>query len=193
MYFQDAVAQLYDLGFLDVVLPFILIFAVVFAALRTTKILGDEKRIHAIIALVMGMTVVIPHALGLYPEGMDAVTIINTALPNVSIVLIAVLMVLVILGMFGTNVSLASSSLGGWVLIASVIIVAVIFGSSAGWFGLPNWLSFMNDSATRSIVIIILIFGIIIAFITGGDRQTEGKRGLGKLMEDWGKSLGGPK
>jgi hypothetical protein len=189
MFFQDAIVQLYDIGFLDVILPFILIFAIVFAALRTTKILGDDKKIHTVIAMVMGFTVVIPHALNMYPENMDAVNIINRSLPNVSIVLVAVLMVLVILGVFGTNVSLASSSLGVWVMIVSIIVVALIFGNSAGW---PKWLSFMNDSTTRSIVIIILIFGVIIAFITGGDRETEGKRGMGKLMEDWGKSLGGP-
>ena len=189
MYFQDAIVQLYDLGFLDVVLPFILIFAVVFAALRTTKILGDEKRIHAVIALVMGFTVVIPHALGLYPEGRDVVDIINRALPNVSVVLIALLMVLVILGIFGTNVSLAGTSFGGFILIVAILFVAGIFGSAAGWFQLPGWLSFINEPTTRSLIIIILIFGIMMAFITGGDRTTEGKRGFGKILEDFGKGL----
>lgn len=191
MFFQDAMFQLYDLGFFDIMLPFLLIFAVVFAALRTTRILGDDKKIHAIIALVMAMTVVIPHALGLYPEGKDAVNIINSALPNVSIVLIAILMVLVIMGIFGANISLAGTAFGGWIFVIAVIVVGIIFASSAGWFRLPGWLSFLNDTSTRSIVIIVLIFGIIIAVITGGgDRDTEGKRGLGKFMENFiGKSL----
>jgi hypothetical protein len=185
MYFQDAMLQLYDLGFMDVLLPFLLIFVVVFAALRTTRILGDEKKIHAVIALVMAMTVVMPHALGLYPEGKDAVVIINSALPSVSVVLIAILMVLVIMGIFGANVSLAGSSFGSWVLILAVIVVGIIFASAAGWFRLPQWLSFLNEPTTRSLIIIILIFGIIIAIVTGGgNRDTEGKRGISKFMEN---------
>ena len=76
-------------GMLDVLLPFLLIFTVVFAVLQKAKIFGeDSKRFNVIIALVLGMVVVIPHIMGNYPEGQDAVLIINKLLPNVALVLI---------------------------------------------------------------------------------------------------------
>jgi len=72
-----------------------LVFTIVFATLQKTKILGEDenkkprKNFNAVIALVMGLAVVIPHVIGSYPPDGDVVNIINNALPNVSVVLVA--------------------------------------------------------------------------------------------------------
>ena len=69
-------------GLMDVILPFLLIFAVVYAALTKVKIFGEQKdRIHIIIALVIALAVVVPHVTYMYPPESDVVNIINTALP----------------------------------------------------------------------------------------------------------------
>jgi len=184
--FQEMILALESTGLSDVLLPFLLVFTVVFAALKQTKILGDEKRFHVIIAMVMAFAVVIPHVLGRYPPGKDVVVIINTALPHVSVVLIAILMVLIMLGIFGWEL-LPENGLGSGALIFSILAVGIIFGSSAGWFQLPQWLSFINDPTTRALLVIILVFGIIIAFITRD--SSEGQGGMGKLFENIGKSI----
>jgi hypothetical protein len=44
-----------DLGVFSYVIPFLLIFAVVFAILQKTKILGEEKGLLAIIAAALGL------------------------------------------------------------------------------------------------------------------------------------------
>jgi len=138
--------------------------------------------------MAMAFAVVIPHVLGRYPPGKDIVDMINRALPQVSIVLIAILMVLIMLGMFAPDIDLLGSSIGGWAVILSIGAVFIIFGNTAGWFQLPGWLSFMRDSATRSLIIIILIFGIIIAFITS--EPSKGKDGgFGKAIRDLGSSM----
>jgi len=172
--FQDVMVQLESFGLMDVLIPFLLIFTVVFAALRQTKILGDEKKFHVIIALAMAFAVVVPHVLGKYPAGKDIVVIINQALPNVSVVLIAILMVLIILGIFGANINLAGSPVGGWMIVVAVVVVGIIFGNAAGWFQLPGWLNFMAEPTTRAFIIILLIFGVIIAFITSEQSEGEG-------------------
>ena len=42
--------------FVETVLPFLLVFTIVFAVLEKTKILGDgQKRVDAIVALVIGL------------------------------------------------------------------------------------------------------------------------------------------
>ncbi len=184
--FQEMIYALESTGLSDVLLPFLLVFTVVFAALKQTKILGDEKRFHVIIAMVMAFAVVIPHVLGRYPPGKDVVVIINTALPHVSVVLIAILMVLIMLGIFGWEL-LPENGIGSGALIFAILAVGIIFGSSAGWFQLPQWLNFINDPTTRALLIIILVFGIIIAFITKD--SSEGQGGMGKLFENIGKSI----
>ena len=45
--------------FVEVILPFLLVFAVVFAILQKTKILGEgKKQIDAIVSLVIGLIVI---------------------------------------------------------------------------------------------------------------------------------------
>ncbi len=186
--FQDMIFTLENMGLSSVLLPFLLVFTIVFATLRQSKILGDEKKFHLIIAMVMAFAVVIPHVLGRYPPGRDIVVMINSALPQVSIVLVAILMVLIMLGMFAPDIDILGSNLGGWAVILSIGAVFVIFGNAAGWFQLPGWLNFMRDTATRSLIIIILIFGIIIAFITS--EPSKGKDGgFGKAIRELGSSM----
>jgi len=191
--FQDGLMQLSDAGILDVILPFILVFTIVFAVLTKTKILGaDEagkprKNFNAVIALVLGLAVVIPHVMGSYPDGSDVVTIINNALPNVSIVLVAIICLLLIIGVFGGEVNIAGSSLAGWAVLFAVAATLVIFASAADWFVLPGWLDFLNDSQTQALVVVILVFAIIIWFITKEDKPKDSKEptfmeGLGKVM-----------
>ena len=73
--------QLQELGLFDVILPFMLIFALVYAVLTKVNIFGPgTKNYNIVIALVMGLAVVFPHVLGYYPENQDIVVIINHAL-----------------------------------------------------------------------------------------------------------------
>lgn len=44
-----------DMGVFNYVIPFLLIFAVVFAILQKTKILGDNRAVEAIIAVAIGL------------------------------------------------------------------------------------------------------------------------------------------
>jgi len=158
-------------GMLDVMLPFLLIFTIVFAVLQKAKIFGaDSKRFNVIIALVLGMVVVIPHILGTYPEGQDAVIIINSVLPNIALVLVAIIMVLLLSGVFGYEPGGADAG----IFILIIPIVVYIFGVSAGWWQNFSW--FNIDPDTLAVVLVILVFGIIIFLVTSeGGKQTANK------------------
>lgn len=161
--------RLEAIGLTDVLLPFILIFAVVFAILETVKIFGEKgKNINIIVAVCLGLLVVIPHVTGSYPPGSDVVDIINSSIPNVAAVIIALVMMMILIGVFGVRLNLEKQKLGGVVAVLALLIVLFIFGSSAGWFrfGWPRALSFMDDSDTLMIIIVLIIFGLIVAFIT---------------------------
>ena len=62
----DFLVQLEQFGLLDAVLPFILIFAIVFTVSKRSKILGDNKSVHMLLALSIALLVVIPHICLLY-------------------------------------------------------------------------------------------------------------------------------
>lgn len=188
MDFPDMIRTLENYGISDVLLPFILIFTIVFAVMQKTGLLGDgRKNYNVIVALVMALGVVIPHVLGKYPSGSDVVDIMNKALPNVSIILVAILMVMIILGLFGTNIKLAGTTLGGWFMLVAIVAIFYIFGSAAGWFE-SGWIDrIIPDTDTRNLVVIILVFGIIIAFITKDDKESGTKGfidGMGKKLSE---------
>lgn len=168
--FIDLFRSLEQMGILDSLIPFILIFTIVFAALEKTQILGMGKRgMNTLVALAIGLMVVIPHIIGRYPAGSDPVEIMNRAIPNVSLVMVAVVMVLILAGVFGFQ--FVGGGLTGGVLIFAGIAVIYFFGQAAGIWNdiIPH-----IDSETRSLIIALLVFGLIIWFITKDDsKQTE--------------------
>jgi hypothetical protein len=195
----QGIFKLQEIGIMDVILPFILVFTIVFAILQKTKILGHDesdakkpkKNFNAVIALVMGLAVVVPHITGSYPTpNSDIVNIVNAALPNISVVLIAVVMMLLMIGVFGGEVSIFKSGIGGWAVAFAIVATIFIFGSAAYWWELPYWLNFMMDSDTQALVIILLVFGALIAFITADDEKKDPKKY--SFMEELGK-VGGYK
>ena len=173
MALENTFMQLQDLGLFDVLLPFILVFTIVFAVLQKINLFGvtpEDKRkakpFNTTIALVMGLGVVFPHVLGYYPPDRDIVIIINRALPNVSVVLVAILMALIVIGVMGRRFEIGRGSASGWIAMAAVLIIFYIFGSAANWWQLPDWLYMLRDPDIQSLVIVILVFAIMIWFIT---------------------------
>ncbi|RME53958.1 hypothetical protein D6783_00340 [Candidatus Woesearchaeota archaeon] len=197
MIFQDFIYQLQYLGIQDVLLPFILIFTITFAILQKINIFGDgKKNIHVVIAIVIGLAFITPHVLWgtgtdpSYPylsNGMlDLVVVMNAALPKVSILLVAIIMGMLMLGIFGREVSIAGTSLAGWAVILTIAFVAWAFASSAGFFGppgTPRFFGFYIDQELLTLLIIIAAFFLVIMYITKEDNNDPGK-GLGKKLKD---------
>ncbi len=169
-------------GLTDVMLPFLLIFTIVFAILQKTKLLGDDKKnFNVVIALVMALTVVIPHTTGRYPLNYDPVTIINGFLPGISLVIVAVVMLFVLIGLWGGEAKWVGGSPSAMIAILAAVAVIWIFGASAGWWDGWNWFTDFFGEDAVSLIIIILVFGIIIWFITKSDKRSEGESFMTKF------------
>jgi len=172
--FEDFFRSLERVGFVDVLLPFLLIFTLIFAVLDKTKILGEAKRnMNVGIALIFALITVIPHVTGNFPAGYDPVAIINASLPSVSLVIVAVISLMILIGVFAHDRMLLGLTAPGWVAFFSIVVLIFIFGSAAGWFntGFVGWLEQIFGSDVLAVVIMILVFGIIIAFVTGGEER----------------------
>jgi hypothetical protein len=198
-YFYNIIQRLEMWGLSDVILPFILVFTVVFSIMQKVKPLGSDKEgartkpFNVIVSLVMALAVVIPHVLGYYPPGADIVNIINAALPQVSIVLVAILMVLLIVGLFGGKAEWGSG-LSGWIAFFAFILVVWIFGRAAGWFYyLPDWLYWLDNPDTQAMLIVVAIFAIIIWYITKEPKDPDKATSAKRFSESWSELFGGGK
>ncbi|MBS3072059.1 hypothetical protein J4408_03645 [Candidatus Pacearchaeota archaeon] len=149
--------------FVETVLPFLLIFAVVFAILQKTEILGKgKKQIDSIVALVIGLIVV---AFG------QAVGIIVYLIPVLAIAIVVILAFMILYGMtfaqgdfkihWGVQTAIA-------ILGAIVIIVALLIFTGA-WDYLSA-LFYSDSSAIATNMIFIVLGGIAIGFIVWGGK-----------------------
>lgn len=173
----EFLVQMEQFGLLDAVLPFILIFAVIFTVLRKSGALGDKKNIHMLVALVISLLVVMPHVLGTYPPGQDVVNIINTALPNVSLVIVIIVAALILVGIFIPNFTMGGG-IGGFMAIASLVVVIYIFGVSGGWWGSSS-LGFLSNPDLQVLIVIVLVFAMVIYMITS---ESPFENIFGKVM-----------
>lgn len=187
--FENFIRTLDQWGLTEVLLPFLLIFVVMYAILTKTKILGEgKKNLNVTVAVVVGLLVVIPHVMGTLPSDKDPVEILNKALPQVSIVIVAIIFLLVLIGVFGQEQVFLGMTMPGWVTLISVIVILTIFGSAAGWWqpGITQSIQNFFGADALSIVIMILVFGIIIAYITSEPKEGP-SQGLKKVGIDLDK------
>ncbi len=184
----DNFAQLLDQWRIEILLIFLLIFVIVYAILQKTKILGEgKKNLNVVVAMVVGLLVVVPSVTGRFPPNADPVKIISEALPSVSIVLVAIIFLLILIGVFGQEQVFLGLSMPGWVAFFSLITVVIIFGGAAGWWSGYLGQNLENIFGTESIAVVIMLlaFGLIIAWVT-----SEPKQGQGTLNLDFSKLFG---
>ena len=161
----------------ELLLPFVLIFTIIFAILQATKILGAKKNIDAIIAIVFGLLLI---------RSTVAVQTINRFLPNVSLAIIVVLMILLLLGIFlGKEYKWASGMKGIAALLSAVVVLWIFSGSSLSRFGIPNVFGGLS-SETKGIIVFIVVLIIIVSFVS---RDESKKKGGGDRLKDLGKSI----
>jgi len=185
--FQDLIYRLQNIGLYDAILPFFLVFVLVFAILQKSNILED-KRYNVVVSLIIGLLVIVPHVLGLYPANADVVVIMNTALPNIALVLVALLAVFLIVGLFGGQAKWLGP-FTGWIAFAAFILVIYIFGRSAGWFiTVPGWLIWLDNPDTQALIVIFAVFALVIYFIT--KEPTPAGEGMGKSLGEFGEKFG---
>ncbi len=134
---ENAIGFLHDFGFFSVVLPFLLIFALVFGILEKTKILGTEKvgdkdqprhNLNTIVAFSIGFFVV---------AASNIVQVIQTAIPQLALILLSIIVLVLLFGVFlgedkePLNFRAKFPSLTNWflgfVLIAFIIIILSSF------------------------------------------------------------------
>jgi len=172
--YQNFLAILDQWGLRAVLIPFVIIFTIIFAVLQKLKIFkkrdqaGKEedkadKKINTILAAGIAAASLIPHFTG---RGFDVVIFINTFLPNSFLLLFVVLLFMALLGTTSdvSGKKPSTHPLLGILAILAVFTLVVILLQSAQLVNYPA-LSFLSDPNTQAIAIVVLVFVLIIWYI----------------------------
>lgn len=177
--FGVVIEFLQKLGFFDVILPFLLVFTIVFGILEKTRIFGVEKidnkeyprkSINAMVAFAIGFFTV---------AAKQVVTSMQVSLPNVALVLIIVVCFMMLAGSFMGDKPFSMEGRGAWVGFLTVVMfiaIVLIFLNSFGW--LDTLIAFFSahlNTALMPLLFIIVIVGAIF-FIVGGKGGEEKKK-----------------
>jgi len=158
--------------FMGLVLPFLLVFTVVFAVLQKSKILGDGKRqIDALVAVAIGLIVI---AYGQYVRVITDIT----AFLGVAIVVILIFMILT--GMFyepGRFELHNGVKYAGMGLAAVAVVIATLYYTHA-WDYLINTLKGdgTGNAWLFNIIFIVIIGAAVAALVFGGEKSSEKKK-----------------
>ncbi len=153
----DMLTQWEQAGFFQYLLPFLLIFALVYGILTQVKLFKENKSINGIIALVVGlMAMQFPMVPQFFAE----------IFPRLGIGLAVILVLLILMGMF---IDPKSGAIGYTLLgVAAIILIIVLvktagaLGWSSGWWWSDNW------PMVAGVVFILAVIGIIV----GGSKTT---------------------
>ena len=176
--FGDTFAYLEQIGVINYVLPFLLVFAIVFAILEKTSILGDgKKNINVVVASVIGLLLVVQQGI---------VELINLFLPRVSLILVVLLMILMLIAMLaGKKFEGIKGPVFGIGIV--LIIVAIIFALTAPPATSGFFISDADKQALVRIGIPLLIFFIAVGVVTGGGGEPKKESTMETLAKAFGR------
>ena len=170
---QNAIEFFKAFGLFDVVLPFLLVFTIIFAILEKTRILGHEgdkdvqtprKNLDAMVAFVVALLVVATN---------KVVTAINESLPNVVLLIVISMSFLLMLGIFWQSKEFDfKSDHPVWYTIFTILLfIGLIFiylnalKTNKGESWLDYVFGFIGRNTGGSVLGSIIFLGVMIAAI----------------------------
>ena len=165
--FRQSLTFMDQIGLYDVVLPFLLIFTLVFGVLEKSKIFGEEpgadgkkytrKNLNAMIAFVTGFFVV---------ASAQLVSLINVFVARMALVLVILVMFMILAASFHgpQDKGFDLKDFGGkWLMWIVFIATMLIFADGVGWLG-PAW-DYVTNYWDSTLMATIALFAVVIGFI----------------------------
>lgn len=155
--------------FIQTILPFLLVFTLIFAVLQKSKILGDGKRqIDAIVALAVGL---------IFVSFGNATDIVVRMIPVLGIALVVILIFMIL---FGSLYKEGSFEMHNYLKIGLGILIGILVAGTVLILtgGLNYVVSFIFNGSNTGIIINIILIVVIIAAIAAvynGGGKSGGK------------------
>lgn len=149
----------------DLFLPFLLVFAIVFAVLQKAQIFGKDKRqSDAIIALAVALLVI---AVGW------ATDIITNLMPVLAVGLVVLLVFMLFWGFAYEEGKFSVPEKVKWIIgiIAALVVVIAVLYFTPAWSYIKDLTSGQGSTVLVNVVFVVLIVVAIIAVIYGGKSE----------------------
>jgi hypothetical protein len=143
----------------DFLLPFLLVFFIVFAVLERTKLFGaDKKQINALIAFVIGLI----FSGAIYPK-----IVVGNLILFLTVTIVAVFVILLIWGfVFGeSKTKLEKGLMLGLGVIATVVFIGAVIWATGLYANIGTFLSGGTGSAVITNVIFLVVIGVALALV----------------------------
>ena len=157
--------------FANIILPFVLVFTVIFAVLEKSKILGDGKRqINSIVSLAMALILVgVATARG----------IITDLVPVMAVVLVVILVFMILYGFVGgTEKGILNKPLQIVIGIIAVMAIVITLLVSTGF--LDKIKEFLNKPGAsqlgQTVFFIIVIVAVFIVALVSGKKDGKDEK-----------------
>ena len=188
--FRGVIEFLGDLGVYDIILPFLLVFTIVFAVLEKTKILGVEKidgreltkkNLNSMVAFIMSFLVI---------ASTQLVSVINEVMANVVLLLILAICFLMLVGVFFSDQEFVGiDKIPGWtkafiifmfIGVVAIFMNAIKIDTDSGKYSVleiifsvfQNW----NTEWATSIIFLLVISGFMFYIIKDPNTKKEKKK-----------------
>ena len=161
--FQSAVQTLTEWGIWDVLIPFALIFVIVYEVTMMSDLFDKASKAPAVIGISVALLTVIPHVTGTYPQGLDVVQIINAYLPQIALVLVTLVVVMMLVGLVAFDDDEQKKKFQTYASWTAIVIVLLILANQLlpwGW----NYFVVFPDSDWLAVILGLLVAGLIIFF-----------------------------
>ncbi len=150
------IAKWQELGVFGVLLPFLLVFALTFAILQKTKILGaDHRNLNIIVSVVLGL---------LFLQNVYLVELVQLFLPKIGMAMLFFLMFMLLVGVFMGDKVWGEGN--GWktaaIILAAIGLLWASFSDYADT-GVLWWLEDFLASIGLSIQSLVFLIVIIVA------------------------------
>ncbi|MCH7567861.1 MAG: hypothetical protein IIA87_00395 [Nanoarchaeota archaeon] len=172
--FQRVMDQLTDLGLFDFILPFLLIFAVIFGVLSYMKMFGDNRGVNVLIALVIGLLAV------RWQVYTDFLNIIS---PKLGIGLVILLILVILIGLF---VPKGAKATVGWILVSIGFIIFLVIMAQTYEILSPGYGGgFLTEDLAGYLILVALLVGVVVAVVVGGGSKSGKSTGkkIGNMLE----------
>lgn len=160
------------------VLPFTLVFTLVYALLRKTGVLGKENKSGAIVvSLAVALTLVLLHAEEAYPSSFDPVQWINVALQYFGLALVLLLCTILLLALLGIEIDnrllrrIILVVIVVDVIIPDTLVVALLFGGA-----MPDWADRLFTPQVIATLIGVVVFIALVLFVTYDAKAAKKRR-----------------
>jgi hypothetical protein len=187
----NAVEFLRDFGLFDVIIPFILVFSIVFAILEKTRIFGvdmttknaadvggyPQKNLNGAVAFVVAMIVV---------ASANVVSVINTALPNIILVMVIAISFLILIGLFWKSGEMDfqekhKTYYKGIVFVFLIVVLGIFLaaipheGTNVLMFVIDYIMDNLSGAAVGSVVMLAVVVGVIFLVTKSPGKPEDGK------------------